>query len=295
MAKIGFIGLGIMGKPMAKNLIKAGHDLVVHSRSAGPVDELVAEGAQRADSPSQLASMVDIVITMLPNSPDVEKVVSGPDGLLAGAREGLIIVDMSSIAPGVAQKLAKEAAEKHVILLDAPVSGGEPKAIDGSLAIMVGGPEESFEQVKSILLNMGASAVHVGDVGAGNITKLANQVIVGVNIAAMSEALTLAAKAGADPAKVVSAISGGLAGSTVLNMKAPMVLAGNYKPGFRIELHIKDLNNALDTGKQVGSPLPLSEQVIGMMKELAEAGHQSDDHGGLIQHYEQEAGIKVRG
>lgn len=295
MAKIGFIGLGIMGKPMAKNLLAAGHTLVVHSRSPGPVDDLVAAGASSAPNPREVAGQVDIVITMLPNSPDVEKVVKGENGVLEGAREGLILIDMSSIAPGVAQSLAKLAAEKQVTLLDAPVSGGEPKAIEGTLAIMVGGPENIFEQVKPVLLNMGASAVHVGDVGAGNITKLANQVIVGINIAAMSEALTLATKAGADPAKVVEAISGGLAGSTVLNMKAPMVLAGNYKPGFRIELHIKDLNNALETGAMVNSPLPLSAQVITMMKALAEAGHRSDDHGGVIQYYEDRAGVKVRG
>ncbi len=295
MARIGFIGLGIMGKPMAHNLLKAGHTLVVHSRSPGPVNELVEAGATAAPNPKSVAEQVDILITMLPNSPDVEKVIKGENGVLEGAREGLIIVDMSSIAPGVAQSLAKLAKEKAVTLLDAPVSGGEPKAIDGSLAIMVGGPADAFEKVQPILLNMGASAVHVGEVGAGNITKLANQVIVGVNIAAMSEALTLAAKAGADPAKVVDAISGGLAGSTVLNMKAPMVLKGNYKPGFRIELHIKDLNNALDTGAMVNSPLPLSAQVITMMKNLAEHGHQSDDHGGLIQYYEERAGVKVRG
>lgn len=295
MTRIGFIGLGIMGKPMAKNLLNAGHTLVVHSRSPGPVDELVGAGASAAPNPRAVAEQVDILITMLPNSPDVEKVIKGENGVLEGAREGLVIVDMSSIAPGVAQSLAKLADAKGVTLLDAPVSGGEPKAIDGSLAIMVGGPADAFEKVKPILLNMGASAVHVGDVGAGNITKLANQVIVGVNIAAMSEALALAAKAGADPAKVVDAISGGLAGSTVLNMKAPMVLKGNYKPGFRIELHIKDLNNALDTGAMVNSPLPLSAQVITMMKNLAEHGHQADDHGGLIQYYEERAGVKVRG
>lgn len=295
MTTIGFIGLGIMGKPMAKNLIAAGRELVVHSRSAGPVDELVAAGAKAAKNPAEVASAVDVLITMLPNSPDVELVVTGKDGVLEGAREGLVFIDMSSIAPGVAQAVSAACEVKGVTMLDAPVSGGEPKAIDGSLAIMVGGPEEAFEKVKPILLNMGASAILVGDVGAGNITKLANQVIVGVNIAAMSEALTLAAKAGADPAKVVDAISGGLAGSAVLNMKAPMVLAGNYKPGFRIELHIKDLMNATETGSEVTSPLPLSEKVLEMMKALAEDGHQADDHGGLIQYYEERAGVKVRG
>lgn len=295
MTKIGFIGLGIMGKPMAQNLLKAGHEVVVYSRSSGPVDELVAAGAIAGSSAGDVAAQVEIVVTMLPNSPDVKAVVTGSDGVLDGAKEGLIVIDMSSIAPGAAIEVSKACAAKGVVMLDAPVSGGEPKAIDGTLAIMVGGPEDVFEKVKPVLLNMGASAVHVGNIGAGNITKLANQVIVGVNIAAMAEALTLATKAGADPAKVVAAISGGLAGSTVLNMKAPMVLAGNYKPGFRIELHIKDLMNALETGADVSSPLPMSEKVLEMMNALAADGHQSDDHGGLIQHYEAAAGVKVRG
>jgi len=294
MAKIGFIGLGIMGKPMAKNLIKAGHELVVFNRSQGPVDDLVAAGAKAGRSAADVAAQVDIVVTMLPNSPDVKAVVTGPGGVLDGAKAGLIVIDMSSIAPGAAIEVSKACADKGVIMLDAPVSGGEPKAIDGTLAIMVGGPEAVFEQIKPILLNMGASAVHVGEIGAGNITKLANQVIVGVNIAAMSEALTLATKAGADPAKVVDAISGGLAGSAVLNAKAPLILAGNFKPGFRIELHIKDLMNALETGADVSSPLPLSATVLEMMKALAADGHQSDDHGGLIQHYEAEADVEVR-
>lgn len=294
MTKIGFIGLGIMGKPMAKNLLQAGHELVVFNRSAGPVQELVAAGATAGSSAADVAAQVEIAITMLPNSPDVQAVVTGKNGVLEGARAGLILIDMSSIAPGVAKEVSHAAASKNVIMLDAPVSGGEPKAVEGSLAIMVGGPEETFEKVKPILLNMGASAVHVGDIGAGNITKLANQVIVGINIAAMAEALTLATKAGADPAKVVAAISGGLAGSTVLNAKAPMVLDGNFKPGFRMELHIKDLKNAVDTADDVTSPLPLSKKVLEQMQALAELGHQSDDHGGLIQFYEAEAGVKVR-
>lgn len=294
MAKIGFIGLGIMGKPMAKNLLKAGHELIVFSRSSGPVEELVAAGATAGSSASDVAAQVEMVVTMLPNSPDVKAVITGPDGVLEGAKAGLIVIDMSSIAPGAAIEVSKACAAKGVIMLDAPVSGGEPKAIDGTLAIMVGGPEDVFEKIKPILLNMGGSAVHVGDIGAGNITKLANQVIVGVNIAAMSEALVLATKAGADPEKVFNAIRGGLAGSTVLDAKVPLALAGNFKPGFRIELHIKDLTNALETGADVSSPLPLSGKVLEMMKTLAADGHQSDDHGGLIQHYEAEAGVKVR-
>lgn len=294
MANIGFIGLGIMGKPMAKNLLKAGHDLTVFSRSPGPVAELVKAGASAGTSAADVAAKVDILVTMLPNSPDVKMVIGGVDGVLAGAKSGLIVIDMSSIAPAVAIEISQACAIKDVIMLDAPVSGGEPKAVEGTLAIMVGGPEDVFEKVKPVLLNMGASAVHVGDIGAGNITKLANQVIVGVNIAAMSEALVLATKAGADPEKVFNAIRGGLAGSTVLDAKAPLALAGNFKPGFRIELHIKDLMNAMATGADVSSPLPLSEKVLEMMKSLADDGHQSEDHGGLIQYYEAGAGVKVR-
>jgi len=294
MARIGFIGLGIMGKPMALNLLKAGHELWVHNRSQGPVDELVGAGAHAATSPAKVAQATDIVITMLPNSPDVQAVVTGKNGVLEGARPGLIVIDMSSIAPKVAQEVAEACESRGVRMLDAPVSGGEPKAKDGTLAIMVGGPDEVFAEMKPILLAMGASAVHVGAVGAGNITKLANQVIVAVNIAAMSEALTLAKKAGADPAKVVAAIAGGLAGSTVLNMKAPMVLDRNFRPGFRIELHIKDLTNASDTGDAVDSPLPLSAQVLDMMLTLQGRGEGSNDHSALVHYYEDLAGVEVK-
>ena len=241
--KIGFIGVGIMGKPMAKNLLTAGYPLVVHDLVSDPVKELVAAGAQEGSSGKDVAARVDIVITMLPNSPDVKDVVLGENGILAGAREGQIIVDMSSIAPLVSRELAETAARQQVFMLDAPVSGGEPKAIEGTLAIMVGGPQEIFDQVKDILAVMGASVVRVGESGSGNTTKLANQIIVALNIAAMSEAMVLAQKSGVDPEKVFQAIRGGLAGSTVLDAKMPLVLNGNFKPGFRIELHIKDLMN----------------------------------------------------
>jgi len=294
MAKIGFIGLGIMGRPMAKNLMKAGHVLVVSNRSRAAVDDLVALGASAAATPADIAGGVDILVTMLPNGPDVREVVLGPNGVLAGAREGLIYVDMSSIAPGTAQEIGAAVAKKGVIMFDAPVSGGEPKAIEGSLAIMVGGPEEVFETIKPILLCMGASAVHVGALGAGNITKLANQVIVGANIAALSEALVLAKKAGADPQKVVDAIAGGLAGSTVLNAKAPMMLAGNFKPGFRIELHVKDLTNAADTGEAADAPLPLTGAVLDMMLTLTGRGEGGNDHSGLVRYYEDLAGVTVK-
>ena len=243
--KIGFIGLGIMGKPMVKNLLKAGHEVVCFDIIKENVDAMVKAGAIAAVSSADVARQVPLVITMLPNSPHVKSVVLGDDGVLSGAEEGLIIVDMSSIAPLASQEIAKACAAKGVRMLDAPVSGGEPKAIDGTLAIMVGGDEKLFEEVKEILLTMGSSAVHCGPIGAGNTTKLANQIIVALNIAAVSEAFTLVRKAGVEPSLVFDAIKGGLAGSTVLNAKAPMMIDSNFAPGFKIDLHIKDLINAL--------------------------------------------------
>ena len=291
---IGFIGLGIMGKPMAKNLLKAGHTLVVYDIVEPAVKELVAAGATAGSSPKDAASRNDLIITMLPNSPHVKKAVLGEGGVIEGAKPGSVLVDMSSIAPLASREVAAELAKKGVAMLDAPVSGGEPKAIDGTLAIMVGGKEAIFEGVKDVLLKMGASAVLCGDIGAGNVTKLANQIIVALNIAAMSEAFVLATKAGVDPERVFNAIKGGLAGSTVLNAKAPMVLEGNYKPGFRIELHIKDLQNALDTAHENGTPIPLTAQIMEIMQALKVDGKQTNDHGGIIQFYEKLAAVKVR-
>jgi 2-hydroxy-3-oxopropionate reductase len=292
--KIGFIGLGIMGKPMAKNLLKAGHTLVVYDIVEPNMSELVEAGATAGESPKDVASQCELIITMLPNSPHVKTAVLGKNGVIEGAKPGSVLVDMSSIAPLVSREVAAELAAKGIEMLDAPVSGGEPKAIDGTLAIMAGGKDLVFEKVKDVLLKMGASAVLCGEIGAGNVTKLANQIIVALNIAAMSEAFVLAAKAGVDPERVFDAIKGGLAGSTVLNAKAPMVLVGNYKPGFRIELHIKDLQNALDTAHETGVPIPLTSQVMEMMQALKVDGKQGEDHGGLIQFYEKLAGIKVR-
>ena len=292
--KIGFIGLGIMGKPMARNLLKAGYELVVHDMNRSPVQELVEIGAEEEFSSKGVAEKTEIIITMLPNSPDVKKVVLGKDGVLEGAKKGTILIDMSSIAPLVAREVAAEAAKKGVEMLDAPVSGGEPKAIDGTIAIMVGGPEKIFKQVEDILLVMGSSAVLVGDIGSGNVTKLANQIIVALNIAAMSEAMVLATKAGVDPEKVYQAIRGGLAGSTVLDAKVPLALEGNFKPGFRIELHIKDLMNALDTAHAIGTPLLLSSQVMEIMQALKVDGKAGNDHGGIIQFYEKLSQIEVR-
>ncbi|HSV30837.1 MAG TPA: 2-hydroxy-3-oxopropionate reductase [Atribacteraceae bacterium] len=292
--KIGFIGLGIMGKPMAKNLLKAGYSLVVHDINAGAAEELSAAGAEKAKSGKEVAEKCGIVITMLPNSPQVREVVLGKDGILEGAREGSILVDMSSIAPLVSRELFGRAKKQGVIMLDAPVSGGEPKAINATLSIMVGGPLEAFEKVKDILLKMGSSAVLVGDTGSGNVAKLANQIIVALNIAAMSEAMVLASKAGVDPEKVYQAIRGGLAGSTVLDAKAPMVMQRNFNPGFRIELHIKDLMNALDTAHEAGVPLPLTAQIMEIMQALKVDGKAGNDHGGIIQFYEKLAKVEVK-
>jgi len=292
--KIGFIGLGIMGKPMSRNLLKAGYKLIVYDIVQEAVKEVAAAGAEVGSSPKDVASRTDIIITMLPNSPHVKEVILGKNGVLEGVSSGKIVVDMSSIAPATSQEVAKALAAKGVEMLDAPVSGGEPKAIDGTLAIMVGGKEEVFNKVKDILLKMGSSAVLCGDIGAGNVTKLANQIIVALNIAAMSEAYVLSTKAGVDPAKVFDAIKGGLAGSTVLNAKSPMVLEGNYKPGFRIELHIKDLQNALDTAHNLSVPIPLTSVVMEIMQALKAEGKQKEDHCGIIQFYEKLAGVKVR-
>jgi len=292
--KIGFIGLGIMGKPMAKNLLKAGYSMVVYDINPKPVEELVQGGAQKVMSSKDVAARSDVVITMLPNSPDVREAILGKDGVLEGAKQGLIIVDMSSIAPLVSVEIAGKAKEKGVRMLDAPVSGGEPKAVAGTLAIMAGGSADVFEEVKDVLSKMGSSVTLVGEIGSGNITKLANQIIVALNIAAMSEAMVLAKKAGVEPQKVYNAIRAGLAGSAVLDAKMPLVLEGNFKPGFRIELHIKDMLNALDTAHSLNVPLPLASQITEFMEALKVDGKAGDDHGGIIQFYEKLANTQVR-
>ncbi|WP_343207837.1 2-hydroxy-3-oxopropionate reductase [Anaerolentibacter hominis] len=291
--KIGFIGLGIMGKPMSKNLLKAGYELIVNDINQAAVEELVAAGAKSAATAAEAAAQSDLVITMVPNSPQVKQVVLGENGVLEGAKEGLILVDMSSIAPLASKEVEAECAKKGVKMLDAPVSGGEPKAVDGTLSIMVGGDKAVFESVKDILLVMGASAVYCGEIGAGNTTKLANQVVVALNIAAVAEAFTLAKKAGVDPDLVYQAIRGGLAGSTVMDAKGTMMLEDNFKPGFRIDLHIKDLNNALETGHGVGSPLPLTAAVMEMMQTLHADGFGNDDHSALAKYYAKVSGEKI--
>ncbi len=294
MKKIGFIGLGIMGKPMSKNLLKAGYELVVYDIVPEIVQEIVKAGAQAGESPKDVAAKTEVIIAMLPNSPQVKEVVLGENGIIEGARRGAIVVDMSSIAPLVAREVAEKLAEKGVRMLDAPVSGGEPKAIEGTLSIMVGGSQEDFDECLPILQAMSASAVLCGEIGAGNVTKLANQIIVAVNIAAMGEALVLATKSGVDPEKVFKAIRGGLAGSTVLDAKAPLVLDRKFDPGFRIKLHIKDLNNILETGHEVGVPLPLSAAVMEMMQALKVDGLEDADHGALVQYFEKLAKIEIK-
>ena len=294
MPKIGFIGLGIMGKPMSKNLLKAGYELVVYNRSKAKVDEVVAAGAQAAASPKEVAARTEIIITMLPNSPEVKQVVLGENGIIEGAKAGAVVVDMSSIAPLVSREIASKLAAKGIEMLDAPVSGGEPKAIDGTLSVMVGGKREVFERCFPVMKAMAGSVVLTGEIGAGNVTKLANQVIVALNLAAMSEALVLATKAGVSPELVYQAIRGGLAGSAVLEAKAPLVMDRKFNPGFRINLHIKDLQNVLDTSHEIGVPLPLTAAVMEIMQALKADGKGDNDHGGLIQYYEKEAHIEVK-
>ncbi|AFJ45571.1 2-hydroxy-3-oxopropionate reductase [Shimwellia blattae] len=291
--KVGFIGLGIMGKPMSKNLIKAGYSLVVLDRNSQSVAELTGAGAQALATPEAIAQQCDVIITMLPNSPQVKEVALGENGIICGAKPGLTLIDMSSIAPLASREISEALKAKGVDMLDAPVSGGEPKAIDGTLSVMVGGDKAVFDKYYPLMKAMAGSVVHTGEIGAGNVTKLANQVIVALNIAAMSEALVLATKAGVNPDLVYQAIRGGLAGSTVLDAKAPMVMERNFKPGFRIDLHIKDLANALDTSHGVGAQLPLTAAVMEMMQALRADGLGTADHSALACYYEKLAKCEV--
>lgn len=290
---IGFIGIGIMGRPMAKNLLKAGYSLIVYDKFAG-FDDLVALGAKGGISNRDVASQSDVIITMLPNSPDVREAVLGKDGIIEGAKKGAVLIDMSSIAPGASQEIYAAVKEKGIVMIDAPVSGGQPKAIEGTLAIMVGGDAKVFETVKPILEKMGSSVILVGEIGSGNVTKLANQIIVALNIAAISEAFVLSTKAGVNPEAVFNAIKGGLAGSAVMNAKIPMILDGNFNPGFRIELHIKDLTNALDTAHALGVPIGLTAAVMEILQGLKTDGMAANDHCAIVRHYEKLAKIEVR-
>jgi 2-hydroxy-3-oxopropionate reductase len=288
--QIGFIGLGIMGKPMVRNLRKGGHSVLAYDIVAANLDAVVAEGAGRGASSKDVAARSELVITMLPDGPEVEQAVLGPGGVLEGIQAGRTVIDMSSVSPLVSQKVGAACEAKGVAFLDAPVSGGEPKAIDGTLAIMVGGDKAVFDKFLPVLQLMGSSVTLTGAVGAGNVTKLANQIMVACNIAAMGEALTLASQCGLDPEVVFNAVKGGLAGSTVLNAKAPMVIARNFKPGFRIRLHHKDLRNALLTAESAKVALPLTSMVQQMLIGLMNAGKGDQDHSAIVTFIEEMSG-----
>ena len=293
--RVGFVGLGIMGKPMVRNLLKAGYEVTVYDIVQKSVDEVVKAGAKSAASAKEAAQNGSVTITMVPDSPQSEAAILGEDGVLAGAAKGTAIIDMSSIAPASSQKIGKACDAKGVAFLDAPVSGGEPKAIDGTLAIMVGGKKDVFDAHLDLMKTMGASVVLCGDYGAGNTTKLANQIIVAANIEGLAEALVLVKKAGLDPQVVFEAIKGGLAGSTVMNAKAPMMIAGDFKPGFRIRLHQKDLHNALLTGKDLGVPLPVTSLVQQMLGALINDGKGDSDHSGIANFLEDMAKVTISG
>ena len=290
---IGFIGLGIMGRPMARNLLKAGFPLVVHSRSRGPVDELVAAGASAGASAKDVAGRSDVLITMLPNSPDVELVALGRDGIIEGARRGLVYADMSTISPIVSQKVAQALEAKGVRMLDAPVSGGEKGAIDGALSIMVGGEQAVFDSVLPIFQAMGKTITRLGPLGFGGFTKLANQIIVAVNLTALAEALTLAKKAGLDRELTLKALAGGLAGSKCLDQKAPNYVAGSYQPGFKIDLHFKDLGLIMESARALEVPLPATAVVQELFSALRVKGRGGLDHSGVITLLEDLAGVSA--
>jgi len=288
---IGMIGLGIMGRPMAKNLIKAGLPVIVHSRSQGPVDELVGAGAKRGSSPKDVAAQAEVLITMLPNSPEVEEVALGMDGIIEGARKGLLFLDMSTISPLVSQKVGKALTAKGVRMLDAPVSGGEKGAIDATLSIMVGGEMADFDAALPIFQTLGKTITHLGPLGAGGFTKLANQIIVAVNLTALGEALTLAKKAGLDRELTLKALGGGLAGSKCLEQKTPNYVTGTYKPGFKIDLHFKDLGLIMESGRALGVPLPCTAIVQELFNALRVKGRGGLDHSGVITLLEELAGL----
>lgn len=291
--KVGFIGLGVMGKPMAKNLLKAGYDVVIPEKNKPSVTELKEAGADIAPTIPELSKQCEVIITMLPNSPEVEEVLMGENGVIHGIQKGSTVIDMSSIAPLSSRQLNEALMEKGVNMLDAPVSGGEPKAVDGTLAVMVGGKKEFFDKYYELMKTMAASVVYVGESGAGNVAKLCNQVVVALNIAAVSEAMILAKKSGVEPELMYEAIRGGLAGSTVMDAKAPMMIDRNFKPGFRIDLHIKDLTNAMETSHEVGAPLPLSAQMMEIMQAIKLDGCGTEDHSSIVKFYEKLANQEI--
>ena len=293
--EVGFIGLGIMGKPMTRNLMKAGYSLTVYDVVGTAVEEIATDGANTASSSKEVAQKTPVVITMVPDSADSEAAIMGPGGVLEGTSKGSVIIDMSSIAPATSQKIATACEAQGVDFLDAPVSGGEPGAVAGTLAIMVGGKKGVFDRHLDLLSAVGGSIVLCGDYGAGNTTKLANQIIVAANIEAVGEAMVLAKKAGLDPSVVFEAIKGGLAGSNVMNAKTPMMIAGDFKPGFRVRLHQKDLHNALLTGKELGVPLPVTSLVQQMLGALINDGKGDRDHSAIATFIEDMANTTISG
>ncbi len=292
---IGLIGLGIMGKPMARNLAKAGHDLVVYNRSRDDVDALVAESPRfaAASSPAEVAQRADIIITMLPDSPDVQQVVFGENGLIGELGPKHLLIDMSTIAPATSQAVYEAVKARGGSALDAPVSGGDKGAIAGTLSIMVGGDEDAFARAMPVFEAMGKTIVHVGGPGAGQIVKACNQVVVAINYAAVSEALVLGAKAGVDPAKIVQVLSGGLANSRVMEMRGPTMISHQFAPGFRVNLHRKDLGIALATGREQGVPLPVTALVGQLYESLAASGRGDLDHSALVTLIEDLAGHTI--
>jgi len=294
MKKIGFIGLGIMGRPMAKNLIDAGYELIVSDLNEDAVAELKEYGAASEDTAKAVAEKSEVIITMLPNSPHVKAVALGEDGIVEGVSAGDVFIDMSSISPLMSQEVGEALLEKSVESLDAPVSGGQEGAEAGTVAFMVGGKEEVFEAHKEILEVMGGSVTLVGDLGAGQTTKLVNQVIVGINISAVAEALSFGKKAGVDPENIFNAIRGGLAGSQCMEDKAPRMLEGDYDPGFKMKLHVKDLTNAFETSRDLHTYMPLAAQVMEMMQKLMADGHTEVDHGGMGLFYEKLNNISLK-
>lgn len=294
MERIGFIGLGVMGKPMARNLLHAGFPLTVHNRSRAAVEELQQFGAVAANSPAEVAAHSDIVILMLPDSPDVELVVAGPGGIFDAAREHLLVIDMGTSSPNLARRLAAAAQERGMEMLDAPVSGGDIGAQNATLSIMVGGTETAFQRALPIFQAMGKNIVRVGDAGAGQVTKAANQVVVGLTIQAIGEALVLATKAGVDPAKVRQALLGGFASSRVLDVHGQRALDRNFKPGARVRTHYKDLDIALALGKEFQVPLPATAHVHELFAALIAAGNGNLDHSSLITLIEQMAQTEIK-
>lgn len=289
--KVGFIGLGIMGKPMAKNLLKAGYEVFAYDIFDSPVKEVGADGAVECNSIQQVAEACRTIITMLPNSPNVKAAVLGDGGIAYFAQKGALIIDMSSIAPNASKEMSSELKKRGIRMIDAPVSGGEGGAIAGTLSIMVGGLEEDFLEAKPLFEVLGNGGNLVGPIGSGNTCKLANQIMVAVNLAGGAEALTLAEMAGADVEKVFNAIKDGFAGSNAMNARGPKMLKDDYQPGFKIDLHWKDLNNVLDTGYLSGSPLPLTMQVQNMFNYLRAGGDGVSDHSALKKYYNKIAGI----